>query len=62
MQSSTVSESNELTMVGDELFILITEDEHIIFECDEIQILIKHLRKQKIPYCSIPCNVMRFRK
>jgi len=34
-------------MIGDVFFVLIAEDEHIIFKCDEVQILIKYLRRDR---------------
>lgn len=32
-------------MIRDELFVLVAEDEHLVFQGDEVQVLVKHLRR-----------------
>lgn len=33
-----------VTVVRDELLVLVAEDEHVVFQSDEVQVLIIHLR------------------
>lgn len=30
-------------MVGDELLVLVTQNKHVVFQSDEVQVLVKHL-------------------
>lgn len=39
-------------MVRDELFVLVAEDEHVIFQGDEVQVLIKNLQNKHYSYQS----------
>lgn len=36
-----------VTVIRDELLVLVAEDEHVIFQSDEIQVLVKHLRHRQ---------------
>lgn len=50
-------------MIGDVFFVLIAENEHIIFKSDEVQILIKYLRRDRTVWylnCIIKMSSMLF--
>lgn len=36
-----------LTVIRNELLILMTQDKHVVFQSDEVQVLVKHLRNER---------------